>query len=213
MVETSLLDADVSINVVDQFMSQVTEAAIGKRVLLSLRPHEELIRIVYDELVKLLGPVDNKIILERGQVKSIMLCGLQGAGKTTTCGKLAQLIKEQKFKPFLVAADLQRPAAIEQLHVIGRQIDVGVYSQPGATDPVAVCREGIAQAKAAGANLVILDTAGRLAIDAELMEQLKRIDRDVKPDQVLLVVDGMTGQDAVTAQERSIVRSSWTASL
>jgi signal recognition particle subunit SRP54 len=199
MVEASLLDADVNIGVVEKFMSQVTEAAVGKRVLLSLRPHEELIRIVYDELVSLLGPVDNTVVLERGKIKTMMLCGLQGAGKTTTCGKLAQLIKEQKFKPFLVAADLQRPAAIEQLHVIGRQLGVGVFSKEGAQDPVAVCREGIEAAKAAGANVVILDTAGRLAIDEELMKQLQRIDAEVRPDQVLLVVDGMTGQDAVNS--------------
>lgn len=199
MVETSLLDADVNIGVVEQFMQQVTEAAVGKRVLLSLRPHEELIRIVFDELVALLGPVDNEIVLERGKIKTIMLCGLQGAGKTTTCGKLAQLIKEQKFKPFLVAADLQRPAAIEQLHVIGRQLGVGVFSKEGSADPIAVCREGIEAAKAAGANVVILDTAGRLAIDEELMKQLQKIDSEVKPDQVLLVVDGMTGQDAVNS--------------
>lgn len=199
LVETSLLDADVNVQVVHDFMEQVTEAALGRRVLLSLKPHEELIRIVYEELVGLLGPVDNTIVLEKGKIKTIMLCGLQGAGKTTTCGKLAQLIKEQKAKPFLVAADLQRPAAIEQLHVIGRQIGVDVYSEAGQADPVAVCRRGIDAAKAAGANIVILDTAGRLAIDEELMEQLQDIDREVKPDQVLLVVDGMTGQDAVNS--------------
>lgn len=199
LVETSLLEADVSISVVEQFMGRVTEAALGKRVLLSLKPSEELIRIVYDQLVAILGPVDNTIPLQRGQVKTIMLCGLQGAGKTTTCGKLAQLIKESKFKPYLIAADLQRPAAIEQLHVLGRQLGVGVFSKEGASDPVAVCQEGIAAAKAAGADIVILDTAGRLAIDEELMGQLKSIDRSVKPDQVLLVVDGMTGQDAVNS--------------
>jgi len=199
LVETSLLEADVSISVVDQFMSQVTEAALGKRVLLSLKPSEELIRIVYDQLVSILGPVDNTIPLQRGQTKTIMLCGLQGAGKTTTCGKLAQLIKESKFTPYLIAADLQRPAAIEQLHVLGRQLGVGVFSKEGAADPVAVCLEGIAAAKAAGADIVILDTAGRLAIDEELMGQLKSIDRSVKPDQVFLVVDGMTGQDAVNS--------------
>ncbi len=199
LVEISLLDADVNVKVVHDFMEQVTEAALGRRVLLSLKPHEELIRIVYEELVGLLGPVDNTIVLEKGKIKTIMLCGLQGAGKTTTCGKLAQLIKEQKAKPFLVAADLQRPAAIEQLHVIGRQIGVEVFSEAGQGDPVAVCRRGIEAAKAAGANVVILDTAGRLAIDEELMEQLQEIDREVKPDQVLLVVDGMTGQDAVNS--------------
>lgn len=199
MVEKSLVDADVNIDVVRQFMQQVTDAAVGRRVLLSLRPHEELVKIVYEELVNLLGPVDNSIPMRRGELTSIMMCGLQGAGKTTTCGKLAQLIKEKKFKPFLIAADLQRPAAIEQLHVLGRQLGVGVFSKPGATDPVAVCREGLAQAKQAGADVAIFDTAGRLAIDEELMNQLKMIDKQISPQQVFLVVDGMTGQDAVNS--------------
>ncbi len=199
MVERSLVEADVNIDVVRKFMQDVSQAAVGRRVILSLRPHEELVKIVYEELVKLLGPVDNTIPMRRGELTSIMMCGLQGAGKTTTCGKLAQLIKEKKFKPFLIAADLQRPAAIEQLHVLGRQLNVGVFSKLGATDPVAVCREGLAQAEAAGADVVIFDTAGRLAIDQELMEQLKQIDRQVQPQQVFLVVDGMTGQDAVNS--------------
>ena len=198
-VETAMLDADVAVSVVDQFMTQVTQAAVGSKVLLALRPHEELVRVVYDELVKILGPVDSSLGLARGRLKVLMLCGLQGAGKTTTCGKLCTMIKEQKLKPFMVAADLQRPAAIEQLHVIGDQVGVQVYSQTGAADPVAVCRDGIAQAKAAGADVVILDTAGRLAIDQELMRQLQNIDKQVGPDQILLVVDGMTGQDAVNS--------------
>jgi signal recognition particle subunit SRP54 len=199
MVERSLIEADVNIDVVRKFVKDVAVAADGRRVLLSLRPHEEFIKIVFEELVNLLGPVDNSLPLKRGQVSTIMMCGLQGAGKTTTCGKLAMLIKEQKLKPFLVAADLQRPAAIEQLHVLGRQLNVGVFSKPGEADPVVVCREGQAAARAAGADVVILDTAGRLAIDAELMEQLKEIDKQIEPNQVLLVVDGMTGQDAVNS--------------
>jgi signal recognition particle subunit SRP54 len=199
MVERSLVEADVNIDVVRSFIADVTTAAEGRRVLLSLRPHEEFIKIVFEELVKLLGPVDNALPLKRGELTTIMMCGLQGAGKTTTCGKLALVIKEQKLKPFLIAADLQRPAAIEQLHVLGKQLGVGVYSQTGASDPIAVCREGLAAAKAAHADVVILDTAGRLAIDAELMDQLKQIDRQINPTQVLLVVDGMTGQDAVNS--------------
>jgi signal recognition particle subunit SRP54 len=199
MVERSLVEADVNIDVVRKFVADVSEAAEGRRVLLSLRPHEEFIKIVFEELVNLLGPVDNALALRRGEMTTIMMCGLQGAGKTTTCGKLAVVIKEQKLKPFLIAADLQRPAAIEQLHVLGKQLGVGVFSKEGATDPVSVCREGIAAAKAAHADVVILDTAGRLAIDTELMEQLKQIDRQINPNQVLLVVDGMTGQDAVNS--------------
>ncbi|MEI8212213.1 MAG: signal recognition particle protein [Planctomycetota bacterium] len=199
MVERSLVEADVNIDVVRKFVEDVTVAAEGRRVLLSLRPHEEFIKIVFEELVQLLGPVDNSLAIKRGELATIMMCGLQGAGKTTTCGKLALLIKEQKLKPYLIAADLQRPAAIEQLHVLGKQLGVGVFSKTGSTDPVAVCREGLVAAKAAGADVVILDTAGRLAIDAELMEQLKQIDRQINPNQVFLVVDGMTGQDAVNS--------------
>ena len=126
-----------------------------------------------------------------------MLCGLQGSGKTTTCGKLAKLLQREKITPMLVAADLQRPAAIQQLHVLGEQIGAPVYSEPGEQDPVKVCTNAVAKAKAENCKVVILDTAGRLAIDEELMEQLKTIDKKVQPDQVMLVVDGMTGQDAV----------------
>ncbi len=199
LVESSLLEADVSYAVVQQFMKSVTDRAVGRRVLLSLRPSEELVKIVYEELVGLLGPVDQSIPIKKGQPTVLMLCGLQGSGKTTTCGKLAKLIQEQKLRPFLVAADLQRPAAIEQLRVLGAQLGVPVYAPHGAADPVQVCREGIEQAKQQHANVVILDTAGRLAIDQELMEQLKQIDLQVKPDQIYLVVDGMTGQDAVNS--------------
>ena len=198
-VETSLLEADVSYSVVQSFMEQVTERAVGRRVLLSLKPHEELVKIVYEQLVEILGPVDNSIPIRKSGMAIIMMCGLQGSGKTTTCGKLAKLLREQKTVPFLVAADLQRPAAIEQLHVLGDQLGVQVYSRLGSNDPVAVCKEGIEAAKKAGANIVILDTAGRLAIDQELMGQLQEIDRAISPDQVFLVVDGMTGQDAVNS--------------
>ncbi len=199
IVQKAMLEADVSYPVVQDFMGHVTERALGKRVLLSLRPHEELIQIVHDELISLLGPVDSALHLKADSLTIIMLCGLQGSGKTTTCGKLSQLLKEQKVSPFLVAADLQRPAAIEQLHVIGRQLDVPVYSEPGEKDPVKVCQSGVEKAKAAGARVVILDTAGRLAIDKELMAELQRIDKKISPDQVYLVVDGMTGQDAVNS--------------
>src|SRR6056297_4219010 len=198
-VETALLQADVSYPVVQEFMQHVTERALGKRVLLSLRPHEELIRIVYDELVSILGPVDSSLHLKESGCTILMLCGLQGSGKTTTCGKLSQLLLEQKITPTLVAADLQRPAAIEQLHVIGRQLGVPVYSNPDEKDPVKVCQAGVKQAAANGSRVVILDTAGRLAIDKELMAELSRIDKKVSPDQVYLVVDGMTGQDAVNS--------------
>ncbi len=196
MVEQSLLDADVSIDVVKSFMASVTEKAVGERVLLALDPSEQVVGIVNEELIELLGPVDDTLSFHK-EVNIIMMCGLQGSGKTTTCGKLAKLLQQQKIEPLLVAADLQRPAAIDQLHVIGDSLGVPVYSERGEQDPVKVCRNAVAKAKAEKCKVVILDTAGRLAIDEELMEQLKTIDSDVQPDQVMLVVDGMTGQDAV----------------
>ncbi len=198
IVEQSLLEADVSYEVVKHFMERVSEKALGERVLGALRPHEQLITIVHDELVALLGPVDASMHL-RKDITIIMMCGLQGSGKTTTCGKLAVMLRQSNISPMLVAADLQRPAAIEQLHVIGRQVDVPVYSETGATDPIAVCENAFRKAREEGRKVVILDTAGRLAIDQELMEQLKTIDRKLNPDQVYLVVDGMTGQDAVNS--------------
>lgn len=196
MVEQSLLEADVSYDVVKEFMNRISDEALGEKVMLALEPSEQFIGIVNRELVNLLGPVEDGINLSK-DVNVIMMCGLQGAGKTTTCGKLAKLLMRQKVKPLLVAADLQRPAAIDQLHVIGEQVGVDVYSDRENKDPVQVCRDAVAKAKADGCKVVILDTAGRLAIDEELMEQLRTIDRDVQPDHVFLVVDGMTGQDAV----------------
>ena len=201
IVQRSLLDADVSYPVVQEFMGHVSERALGKKVLLSLRPEEELVRIVHSELVSILGPVDPSIHLKKDGPTVIMLCGLQGSGKTTTCGKLSQLLKEQKITPTLVAADLQRPAAIEQLKVLGQQLDVPVYTEPDNKNPVEVCKNGVAQARSQDSRVVILDTAGRLAIDEELMAELSRIDRKVGPDQVYLVVDGMTGQDAVNSAD------------
>lgn len=198
-VEQALLEADVSYPVIRTFMDHVTERALGKKVLLSLRPHEELVRIVYEELVSLLGPVDSSLHLRGDGITILMLCGLQGSGKTTTCGKLSQLLLEEKIQPVLVAADLQRPAAIDQLHVIGEKLGVTVYSDRGEKDPVKVCQAGVELAKKEGARVVILDTAGRLAIDEALMAELSRIDKRLGPDQVYLVVDGMTGQDAVNS--------------
>ncbi len=196
LVENSLLEADVSIEVVRDFMGRVTEQALGEKVLLSLRPGEQVTAIVRDELVNLLGPVENGLRLDK-EINIIMMCGLQGSGKTTTCGKLAKLLQREKITPLLVAADLQRPAAIDQLQVLGQQLNVPVFSNKEEKDPVKVCLAAIAVAKANKNQVVILDTAGRLAIDEALMQQLKTIDRQVQPDYVFLVVDGMTGQDAV----------------
>ncbi len=198
LVEQSLLEADVSYPVVKDFMKEVTEKALGQRVLQSLDPSQQLVGIVYDELVRILGPVDPSLHLTK-DVNVLMMCGLQGSGKTTTCGKLAKLLLEENVKPMLVAADLQRPAAIDQLHVLGEQLGVPVFSRRDIKDPVAVCREAVEQARKDNIRVVILDTAGRLAIDQELMDELSTIDRQVGPDQVYLVVDGMTGQDAVNS--------------
>jgi signal recognition particle subunit SRP54 len=198
LVEQSLLEADVSYEVVRDFMQRVSEKALGERVLKSLDPSQQVVAIVHEQLIELLGPVDVSLHLNK-DVNIIMMCGLQGSGKTTTCGKLARMLLENKVQPLLVAADLQRPAAIEQLHVLGEQLGVPVYSEPGARDPVAVCRQAVQKARQDQVKVVILDTAGRLAIDEELMQQLVRIDNQVQPDQVYLVVDGMTGQDAVNS--------------
>ncbi len=198
LVQKALLEADVSYPVVKDFIARVSQEALGERVLGALDPSQQVVGIVHQELMDLMGPVDHSLHLKPGATV-LMMCGLQGSGKTTTTGKLGRLLKERGKKPLLVAADLQRPAAIEQLHVIGQQLEIDVYSEPGAKDPVAVCQAAVAQAKKIGADVVILDTAGRLHIDEELMEQLRQIDRRVEPEQVYLVVDGMTGQDAVNS--------------
>jgi signal recognition particle subunit SRP54 len=197
-VQEALLEADVSFSVVRQFMAKVTEEAVGERVLKSLDPSQQLVGIVHRELIELMGPVDHSLHLRTG-VSILMLCGLQGSGKTTTCGKLGRLIHERGRKPILVAADLQRPAAIDQLEIIGGKLGLPVYTERGASDPVAVCQNAVKHAKTIEADIAILDTAGRLHIDQELMQQLGKIDRRVQPDQVYLVVDAMTGQDAVNS--------------
>ncbi|MCX7428096.1 MAG: signal recognition particle protein [Planctomycetia bacterium] len=198
LVQQALLEADVSYTVVQDFMARVSEQAVGEKVLKSLRPDQHVLGIVHRELINLMGPVDHSLHL-RGDVSVLMLCGLQGSGKTTTCGKLGALIQRRARKPMLVAADLQRPAAIEQLEVIGSQLGLPVYTERDATDPVAVCHNAVKHAKEIGAEVIILDTAGRLHIDEELMAQLQRIDHRCNPEQISLVVDAMTGQDAVNS--------------
>ncbi|QDU58409.1 signal recognition particle protein [Aeoliella mucimassa] len=200
LVERSLLEADVSFEVARHFMRNVTEKAIGEKVLKSLNPQQQVVGIVYEELKELMGPVDHSLHLKnKKDVTVLMMCGLQGAGKTTTCGKLGKLLKDGQRNPMLVAADLQRPAAIDQLHVLGEQLGIPVYSDRQEKDPVKVCNDAVKAAKKQGADVVILDTAGRLHIDDELMKQLERIDKQCHPEQIYLTVDAMTGQDAVNS--------------
>ena len=197
-VRKALLDADVNYTVAEQFIQRVTQRSIGQQVLRTIDPSEQIVKIVYDELVALMGPVDTSIRFAKDRPTVLMLCGLQGQGKTTTAGKLALMLREKGRKPLLVAADLQRPAAIEQLKVLGEQISVPVYSEtPG--NPVDVCRNAVAYARKTLLDTILLDTAGRLHVAEMPMDELKQIDRQVKPDEVYLVCDAMTGQDAVNS--------------
>jgi signal recognition particle subunit SRP54 len=206
-VRKVLLDADVNYTVANDFIERVTAKALGQAVLRSLDPSEQIVKIVYDELVSLMGPVDHSFHFAKDRPSILMLCGLQGSGKTTTAGKLALTIRERGRKPLLVAADLQRPAAVDQLKILGEQLNVPVYSEaPTATDgatrmpsPIEVCRHAVEHARKTLLDTIILDTAGRLHIDEMPMDELRQIDRAVKPDQVYLVCDAMTGQDAVNS--------------
>jgi len=196
-VRLALLEADVNYNVVKEFAAAVKEKALGAEVLASLSPDQHFIKIVHAELAKMMGGQGQELDLARRPPVSVMLVGLQGSGKTTSCGKLALFLQKKKRSPFLVPADVYRPAAIEQLKVLGSQIGIPVYdSNPGA-DPVEICREAVKYAELNGYDTVLLDTAGRLHIDEELMEELRRIKGAVDPADILLVVDAMTGQDAV----------------
>jgi signal recognition particle subunit SRP54 len=207
-VRTALLEADVNFKVVNDFCEHVIQKAIGQEVIKSLQPSQLMVKIVYDELVNLMGPVDTQIYFVQPGPTIIMMCGLQGSGKTTTCGKLAMYLKGKGRHPLMAAADLQRPAAVQQLRVLGEQAGVPVYAddskiashgQVGKGSAVAVCRAAVAEAKKLGSDVVILDTAGRLAIDQELMDELKEVNTQLNPQQVFLVLDAMTGQDAVNS--------------
>ncbi|MDR1958959.1 MAG: signal recognition particle protein [Planctomycetaceae bacterium] len=199
LVQQSLLEADVSYSVVRDFMTRISEQALGERVMKLLDPTEQVVKIVHDELINLMGPVDHSLHLKEKTLSILMLCGLQGSGKTTTCGKLGKLIVQRGLKPMFVAADLQRPAAIDQLEILGKTLEIPVHLERENKDPVSVCRNAVTQAEGAGVDVLILDTAGRLHIDEELMSQLSDIEKRVKPDQVYFVVDSMTGQDAINS--------------
>ncbi|HSI32168.1 MAG: signal recognition particle protein [Phycisphaerae bacterium] len=207
-VRTALLEADVNFKVVKEFTDTVVAKALGEEVIKSLKPGELMVKIVYDELVNLMGPVDTRIYFVQPGPTIIMMAGLQGSGKTTTCGKLAKYLVGKGHHPLLAAADLQRPAAVEQLRQVGEQVGVPVYTDDTKIAPhgqvakgaaVAVCRAAVAEAKKTGRDVVILDTAGRLHIDDELMGELKEVNAQLKPHQVFLVLDSMSGQDAVNS--------------
>ena len=195
-VRLALLEADVNFDVVRQFVAHVRERALGQDVQKSLTPGQQVVKIVHEELTELMGSGSSKLAFSPRPPTTILLAGLQGAGKTTAAGKLALLLKNDGRKPALVAADLQRPAAIEQLIQLGAQVDVPVYADE-RSDPVKAVHDGIERAKADGRDVVILDTAGRLQIDEALMEELAAVRREAKPTNVLLVLDAMTGQEAV----------------
>ena len=193
-----LLEADVNIVVAKDFVNRVKDRAEGTKVLRSVKPGEQFIKIIHDELVALLGNDVKSLELGSKKPAVILMAGLQGAGKTTTCGKLAFLLKKQNKTVMLAAADVYRPAAIEQLVQVGKSIDVPVYEQ-GAGDPVAICQSAVDEAKASKTDVVILDTAGRLHVDGEMMNEIQEISEAVSPNETLFVVDGMTGQDAVNS--------------
>lgn len=197
-VRLALLEADVNYKVVKDFIQHATERAVGEEVIKSIAPGQQVIKIVHDELIKLMGASDTTIPFKDGELTLIMLVGLQGSGKTTTAGKLAKTILSKGKRPLLVAADVQRPAAIEQLKVLGMQLDVPVYfeanSQPGK-----ICKNAVTYAKENTNDVVIFDTAGRLHIDDELMLELTDIKEKLQPDQIFFVCDSMTGQDAVNS--------------
>jgi len=196
-VRTALLEADVHVQVVRQFCDEVKDKAIGAKVIDTLHPDQVMVKIVHDELVRLMGPADPRIPFVTPGPTIILMAGLQGSGKTTTCGKLARYITARGKRPMLVAADLKRPAAIDQLEVVGQQAGVPVYAERGHENAVQLCRNSIIHARKTDRDVVILDTAGRLAIDDELMDEIARIEKATSPTQVYLVIDAMTGQDAV----------------
>lgn len=196
-VRRALLEADVNFKVAKDFIAHVREKAMGEEVFGSLKPDQTVIKIVKDELTELLGGTQSKITLSSSGMTIIMLVGLQGAGKTTTAGKLALMFKKKGHRPMMAACDVYRPAAIKQLEVLGEQTDVPVYRMPPNVDPVHIAQYAIDTAKAYNRDVVILDTAGRLTIDEKLMAELRNIKAEVHPNEILLVLDSMTGQDAV----------------
>ena len=201
-VKLALLEADVNYKIVKDFIETIRQKALGQDVLKSLTPGQQVVKIVKDELVELLGGTESKVNFTPNPPTVIMLVGLQGSGKTTTAGKLANLFRKQGKKPLLVACDVYRPAAIEQLKVVGKQLNIPVFSNENSKDVVHIAKQAVSTAYSKLNDVVILDTAGRLHIDEQLMDELKRLKTEVRPHEILLVVDSMTGQDAVNVAEK-----------
>lgn len=201
-VRKALLEADVNFKVAKNFVATVTKKAVGREVSKSLSPGQQVIKIVHDELVELLGGVTEQIELDGRQPVIIMMAGLQGSGKTTTSGKLAKLLKEKGRKPYLVPADIYRPAAIEQLQVLGERLDVPVHPSTADTKPVDICHQAVREAAIQNYDTLIVDTAGRLHVDEDLMGELKEIQTAIPLSEILFVADSMTGQDAVTVADK-----------
>lgn len=199
-IRIALLEADVNFQVVRDFINRVSEKASGEDILKGLNSTQQVIKIVNDELIALMGSTHSKLAVADRPPTIIMMCGLQGAGKTTMCGKLAGMLKKQNKKVLLAACDVYRPAAIKQLQVVGGKVNVPVFEE-GQINPVKIAKDALDEAKRQGADVLIADTAGRLHIDEQLMEELQKIKAEVKPDEILLVVDSMTGQDAVNVAE------------
>ena len=200
-VKLALLEADVNYKIVKEFINTIQEKALGQDVLKSLTPGQQVVKIVKDELVELLGGVESKVNFTPNPPTIIMLVGLQGSGKTTTAGKLANLFRKQGKKPLLVACDVYRPAAIKQLQVVGAQLNIPVFSNEQSKDVVHIAKQAINVAISKLNDVIILDTAGRLQIDEQLMQELKNVKTAVKPHEILLVVDSMTGQEAVNVAD------------
>lgn len=199
-IRIALLEADVNFQVVRDFINRVSEKASGEDILKGLNSTQQVIKIVNDELIALMGSTHSKLAVADRPPTIIMMCGLQGAGKTTMCGKLAGMLKKQNKKVMLAACDVYRPAAIKQLQVVGGKVNVPVFEE-GQINPVKIAKDALDETKRQGADVLIIDTAGRLHIDEQLMEELQKIKAEVKPNEILLVVDSMTGQDAVNVAE------------
>lgn len=196
-IRIALLEADVNFGVVKNFIAKVSEKAVGEQILNSLTPGQQVVKLVNDELIELMGSTNSGLTVSSKLPTVIMLCGLQGAGKTTMCGKLSQYLIKQGKKPLLVACDIYRPAAINQLKVVGKSVNTEVFER-GTQKPAKTAKEAIEYANSKGFDTVIIDTAGRLHIDEALMEELREVKRTIEPSEILLTVDAMTGQDAVT---------------